>query len=266
MARRCTICASLDRLAIEQELRDETRSLSKLAAAYGLSKTSLLRHRDRHMAAEPVQRGARTPEPAPLFLEGAAPTVPTSPASEPIDEATAAFLLDQRRSKALMMRARGISAVAIARALDVSDRTVREWWAEARDEQIARVRAETAETLVARIIGSHDQRARDIYHIADRAKADGDLRAALAALRQLREDEHATFDRVHTVGAFDRFRRAGAASDDAPGAQSARFIQESLAEIAAIFSGSPVRPDWEACLIKHEAGETEGWRSASDPA
>jgi transcriptional regulator with XRE-family HTH domain len=251
---RCTVCNHLDRLAIERDVRTGASSLQIIADRYAISKTALMRHRDRHMVAEPVQPVSKSSAPATIasrqcdqatsvvsalpFRPGdisssVSSTTSTADAQE-VDPLVALTTQQQRVRQSLMLRQRGLTRAQIARALEVSERTITDWWAKAREEQIARLHADSAEGFLADLRTSRELRIAELYHLHDRARDKGDTKTQIAVHKLLDQIDRTAITLAASVGILDGFK-PGTLSEN----QNTNSLLEGARELVKLLSMDP---------------------------
>jgi transposase-like protein len=251
MSSRCSICGrGADRAAIEADLRSSAGSLAAIAVRFGLSKTSLLRHRDRHMAEtlNPVPNPAENQAPV-TVRHRTRPAIVAEPVADPSEAAALApaaetdplvslTLHQQRVRQSLMLRQQGYTRAQVARALEVSERTVTDWWAKAREESVGKVREATAEVFLADLRTERGLRSAHLYQMLDKAREKGDLKTQLAVHKLLEQMDRTNITLAASLGTFNGFA-PGAPSDHDDSNAGLRLMQESFKEMAAILSAYP---------------------------
>lgn len=254
---RCSCCAHPDRSALDAALGSGV-PLRTIAERFGVSKTALLRHRDNHLAEtlHPVsnpaasvwvrQRPATAQEPATLSLPpGEVPGgVSGAPAPAPvaeIDPLVSLTIQQQRIRQSLMLRQRGLSRAQVARALEVSERTITDWWAKAREESIAQVREATAEVFLADLHTERGLRSNYLHHMLDKAREKGDIKTQLSVLKMLETMDRTNITLAASLGTFHDFK-PGAPSDHNCSNAGLSIMQDAFKEMAAIFSAYPDDP------------------------
>lgn len=218
MSSRCTICGRADRSAVDADLASGVGSLATIAARYGLSKTSLIRHRDRHIAENlhPVSNTAAenrplrihhrarpiVAEPVPDHCEAAAPDdaeIIPGPC-ENIEPSVA------RLREVANMLARGLSRAEIAEHYGVHVDTVSVWHRTIRERGILRVKSTTAAQIIATLFHNQAQRTAALWAVAHDARDKGLPRVAVAALDGIRKEDRHVFDIAEGIGVFDHFK------------------------------------------------------------
>lgn len=238
MSPRCTICGRADRGAIDADVAAGAGSLATIATRYNVSKSALLRHRDNH---------GSTPSPT-------SPTV-AEPVAHRCDAAGAAVVLDDteplpdhledvdpstaRLREVADLLARGMTRAEIASRYRVHVDTVTVWTRAIREKGINRVRATTAEGIIADLLQANAQRKRLLWQTVQDAQAQGVHRTVIRALDALRKEDHHVFEIAQSLGAFDRFKLSPEMpkdEDDYPGAVSARLLREGARSILGMMA------------------------------
>ena len=238
MSPRCTICGRADRVAIDTDIAAGAGSLATIAARYSVSKSALLRHRDNHgstpspmspTVAEPVAHRCEATGAAGDFDD----TEPLPDHVEDVEPSTA------RLRKVADLVARGMTRAEIAARYNVHVDTVTVWNRTIREKGINRVRATTAEGIIADLLQANAQRKRLLWQTVQDAQAQGVHRTVIRALDALRKEDQHVFETTQSLGAFDRFKLSPEMpqdEDDAPGADSARLLREGARSILGMMA------------------------------
>jgi hypothetical protein len=190
----CSICQRPDVDAINAALRSQ--SVRAVAAAFpGLSKSALARH-NKH--ADGPEAGLH-----PVSNPAAQSCAPVAPGAAPVVTDS-----ETRALEALWMRQAGKSWRQIALAFNVPESTITDDLARMRQAEIADARSTLAEDHVADIRAANRLIATKLAKVHDRAVAKGDERAAIDAIKELRQVKKAEAEFLRVLGTFDGFRSA----------------------------------------------------------
>lgn len=237
MSVRCTICGRADRGAIDADVAAGAGSLATIAARFSVSKSALLRHRDNHgstssslspTVAEPVAHRCDAVGAAVILGD----TEPLPVHVEDVEPGTA------RLREVADLLARGMTRAEIAARYHVHVDTVTVWTRTIREKGILRVRATTAEGIIADLLQANAQRKRLLWQTVQDAQVQGGHRTVIRVLDALRKEDHHVFEIAQSLGAFDRFKLSPEMpqDDDAPGADGARLLREGARQILGMMA------------------------------
>jgi hypothetical protein len=262
----CSICQRPDVDAINAALRSQ--SVRAVAAAFpGLSKSTLGRHAKHADEPEAVLHPVSN-----LEAENQAPRVrhrtrPAALSCAPGAPGAAPIVTDpeKRALQALWRRQAGQSPRQIAAAFNVPESTITADLARLRAKEIEEARQTAAEEYYADFRASQRLLVARLIAIHDRATAKGDERAALDALKELRQLTRQDVDVLRDLGAFQAFkvtslREREEADDEMSLPRVAKNFMRAIAEMYDK-DDEPLEIDLEAISRR-----TEAERAAADPA
>jgi transposase len=201
----CSICQRPDVDAVNAALR--TSSVRAVAAAFsGLSKSALGRHA-KHADEPGSVLHPEAENQAPHVRHRTRPVVLSCATGAP---GAAPIVIDAetRAQQALWMRQAGRSWRQIAAAFNVSEQTIADDIDRMRQAEIADARRIRAEDHFADVRASNRLIVAKLIETHDRAAAKGDERAALDAIKELRQVKKAEAEFLRAMGASDGFRAA----------------------------------------------------------
>ena len=181
------------------------------------------------LAHEPDRCGARC---ALLDAAGAAvvldDTEPLPDHLEDVDPGTA------RLRKVADMLARGMTRAEIATRYHVHVDTVTAWTRTIREKGINRVRATTAEGIIAALLHSNAQRTHLLWQTAQDAQARGVHRTVIRALDALRKEDQHVFEIAKSLGALEHFTIAARKTAETEDERFCRFMSAEAGRILDI--------------------------------
>lgn len=201
MTARSSIARHPLRVDIEAALRSG-ESLRTIANRFDVSRSALFRFKDT-LPGPTTETAGRMPPPVLPVRTRSRPPDPADDAMLPPDEA--------RLRDVSWMRAKGASRAEIAAKYRVTENTVSEWLRRARERGLNRVRSITRDEVVATVFEDHEIRMAEIKTLFDTAKASGDRRSAIEALKLWQTGDRHKIDMARDLGVFEGPAVLGAA-------------------------------------------------------
>jgi transposase-like protein len=171
-------------------------------------------------------------------VSGGVSGAPAPALAAEIDPLVPLTIQQQRIRQSLMLRQRGYTRAQVARALEVSERTVTDWWAKAREESLSKVREGTAEVFLAELRTERDLRSNYLYQMLDRARETKDIKTQLSVIKLLETMDRTNITLAASLGTFNGFAPGAPSEHDGRNA-GLSIMQDAFKEMAAIFAASP---------------------------